>query len=109
MSRATSDTERIAELVSWGLIDTSWAVMNIATAIAFMLFINWQLTLVVIPLVPVLVYISIWFKERILVHYRESRRYNSEITGDYNEMITGVRVIKGLNREKTSLDANLVS
>lgn len=103
MSRATSDTERIAELVSWGLIDTSWAIMNIATALAFMFFINWQLTLIVVPLVPILIYVSIWFKERILVHYRESRRYNSEITGDYNEMITGVRVIKGLNREKTSL------
>ncbi|MEM9955161.1 MAG: ABC transporter ATP-binding protein [Chloroflexota bacterium] len=104
MSRATSDTERIAELVSWGLIDTTWAVMNIATALGFMFYINWQLTLVVIPLVPLLVYISIWFKERILVHYRESRRFNSEITGDYNEMITGVRVIKGLNRERTSLN-----
>jgi len=103
MSRATSDTERIAELVSWGLIDTSWAVMNIMTALGFMFYINWQLTLIVVPLVPILVYVSIWFKERILVHYRESRRFNSEITGDYNEMITGVRVIKGLNREKTSL------
>lgn len=103
MSRATSDTERIAELVSWGLIDTTWAVMNITAALGFMFYINWQLTLVVVPLIPVLIYISIWFKERILVHYRESRRYNSEITGDYNEMITGVRIIKGLNREKTSL------
>lgn len=104
MSRATSDTERIAELVSWGLIDTTWAVMNITTALGFMFYINWQLTLIVVPLVPILVYISIWFKERILVHYRESRRFNSQITGDYNEMITGVRVIKGLNREKTSMN-----
>lgn len=103
MSRATSDTERIAELVSWGLIDTTWAVMNIIAALGFMFFINWQLTLVVVPLIPVLIWISIWFKERILVHYRDSRRFNSEITGDYNEMITGVRVIKALNREKTSL------
>ena len=103
MSRVTSDTERIAELVSWGLIDTSWAVLNITTALCFMFFINWQLTLLVLPLIPVLIYVSIWFKERILVHYRDSRRYNSEITGNYNEMITGVRVIKGLNREEASL------
>lgn len=104
MSRATSDTERIAELVSWGLIDTTWAVMNITAALGFMFYINWQLTLVVIPLVPILIKISLWFKSRILVHYRESRRYNSQITGSYNEMITGVRVIKALNREATSLE-----
>ena len=104
MSRATSDTERIAELVSWGLIDTTWAVLNITTALGFMFYINWQLTLVVIPMVPILIKISIWFKSRILVHYRDSRRFNSQITGSYNEMITGVRVIKALNREETSLE-----
>ena len=40
MSRLTSDTERIAELVTWGLLDSTWAVMNIATGIFFMLLIN---------------------------------------------------------------------
>lgn len=103
MSRATSDTERIAELVSWGMIDATWGVLNIITALFFMVTINWQLTLVVVPLVPLLLWTSLWFKARILVHYRDSRRFNSRITGNYNEMITGVRVIKALNREETSL------
>lgn len=103
MSRATSDTERIAELVSWGMIDTTWGILNIIVGIFFMLTINWQLTLIVVPLIPLLLWISVWFKGRILVHYRDSRRFNSRITGNYNEMITGVRVIKALNREETSL------
>jgi ATP-binding cassette subfamily B protein len=103
MSRVTSDSERIAELISWGLLDITWGVMNITTALIFMLYINWQLTLVVIPLIPALWWVSIWFKGKILVHYRESRKYNSKITGSYNEMITGVRVIKALNREESSM------
>ncbi len=103
MSRVNSDSERIADLVSWGLLDVTWAVMNMTAAFAFMLSINWQLTLVVLPIVPVLLYIANWFKKRILVHYREARRYNSKITGSYNEMITGVRVIKALNREDSAL------
>lgn len=103
MSRVTSDSERIADLVSWGLLDITWAVTNIFTALFFMLTINWQLTLVVVPLIPVLLVISIWFKQRILVEYRDSRKYNSKITGNYNEMITGVRVINALNRQETSM------
>ena len=103
MSRVTSDSERIAELVSWGILDIVWAVMNIATALIFMMTINWQLTLIVAPLVPVLVFIATWFKSKILVEFRTSRKFNSQITGNYNEMITGVRVIKALNREETSL------
>ncbi|MGB1287575.1 MAG: ABC transporter ATP-binding protein, partial [Aggregatilineales bacterium] len=103
MSRVTSDSERIAELVSWGILDIVWAVMNVSTALFFMLTINWQLTLIVVPLVPVLVFIATWFKKRILVEFRRSRKFNSQITGNYNEMITGVRVIKAINREESSL------
>lgn len=103
MSRATSDVERIAELVSWGMIDTTWGILNIFVALFFMFRINWQLTLIVVPLIPLLMWASVWFKSRILVHYRDSRRFNSRITGNYNEMITGVRVIKALNREEASL------
>jgi ATP-binding cassette subfamily B protein len=103
MSRVTSDSERIAELVSWGLLDLMWAISSIIIALGFMLTINWQLALIVVPLVPVLIWIALWFKKKILVEFRISRKTNSKITGNYNEMITGVRVIKALNREETSL------
>ena len=43
MSRATSDTDRVAELVTWGLLDITWGIMNIGTAMFFMVYINWQL------------------------------------------------------------------
>lgn len=104
MSRLTSDTERIAELVTWGLLDSTWAVMNIATGIFFMLLINWQLALIVVPIIPVLVILSAWFKQKIIVQFRLARKINSKITGSYNENITGVRVIKALRREKANLD-----
>lgn len=104
MSRVNSDTERIADLVSWGFLDITWAVLNMVTAFIFMFSINWQLALMVLPMVPILLLVANWFKERILVEYRDSRRYNSKITGTYNEMITGVRVIKALGREEKSLE-----
>jgi ATP-binding cassette, subfamily B, bacterial len=103
MSRVNSDSERIADLVSWGLLDITWCVLNMTTAFTFMLTINWQLTLVIMPFIPAMLYVANWFKNKILVEYRDSRRYNSKITGTYNEMITGVRVIKALNREETSM------
>ncbi|KXK21338.1 MAG: putative ABC transporter [Chloroflexi bacterium OLB15] len=104
MSRLTSDTERIADLVTWGMLDITWATMNICTALVFMFLINWQLALVVLLLVPVLIRVAIWFEARILREYRETRRVNSKITGTYNENITGVRVVKALGREQRNLD-----
>lgn len=104
MSRVTSDSDRVAELVTWGLVDTTWAVMNITTSMIFMFIINWQMALIVLALVPLLIYVAIQFRRRILHSYRAVRKLNSRITGAYNENITGVRVVKSLGRETGNLD-----
>ena len=58
MSRVTSDSERIAELVTWGMLDVTWGVVNIVTAFTFMLAINWQLALLVLLIIPVLLFVA---------------------------------------------------
>jgi ATP-binding cassette subfamily B protein len=103
MSRVTSDTERVSDLVTWGLLDVTWAVANIATAAYFMLVINWRLGLIVLAIIPVIVVIAVQFRKKILSEYRTVRKINSKITGSYNENISGVRVVKALGREEENL------
>ncbi len=103
MSRVTSDTEKVSDLVTWGMLDTSWAVANIASSLVFMLLINWRLTLIIVPIIPLLIWVAIQFRKRILAEFRNVRRFNSKITGSYNENITGVRVVKALCREEENL------
>ena len=103
MSRVTSDSERVADLITWGLLDTTWSVMNIATAAFFMFVINWKLALIVLSVVPILMVIAVKFRKKILVEYRTVRKVNSKITGAFNENITGVRVIKALGREEQNI------
>jgi len=103
ISRVTSDTERVGELVSWGLLDMTWAVFSITTAFFFMFKINWRLALIVITILPVLVCVAIQFKKLILVEFRQVRKLNSRITGSFNENITGVRVTKAFGRETPNL------
>ncbi|PKO10781.1 MAG: ABC transporter ATP-binding protein [Chloroflexi bacterium HGW-Chloroflexi-2] len=104
MSRVTSDTERVADLVTWGLLDMTWGFMNIVTSMIFMLIISWKLAILVFIALPILFYVSIQFRKRILVQFRNVRKLNSKITGAYNENITGVRVIKALGRESGNLE-----
>ena len=59
MSRVTSDSGRISELVTWGMVDSTWAIMNIITAMGFMFFINWRLALIVMVLIPVLLFVAV--------------------------------------------------
>jgi ATP-binding cassette, subfamily B, bacterial len=103
MSRVTSDPERIAQLATWGLLDSTWAVMAIITSVYFMLQINWRLALIVFAAIPILVTVAALFKKKIIVEFRLVRKINSKITGAYNEAIQGVRVVKALCREEEDL------
>ena len=103
MSRVTSDTERIADLVTWGLLDITWGITSLIVAAVFMLTINWRMAILVMLTIPVLVAVAVFFRRLILVQFREVRRINSRITGAYNENIQGVRVTKSLAREEQGL------
>jgi len=100
MSRVTSDSERVSDLLTWGMLDSTWAIVNIITSMYFMMLINWKLALVVLATLPILLVIAFYFRNKILVEFRKSRKINSKITGAYNENITGVRVVKALCREE---------
>jgi len=105
MSRVTSDSERIAQLVTWGMLDVTWAIVNIFTSMYFMARLNWRLSLIVLATIPVLLVVAVYFKTKILEQFRISRKLNSKITGEFNQNITGVRVVKGLGREEANLRA----
>jgi len=104
LSRITSDTRRIAELASWMFLDTIWGVFNITTALIFMAFINWKLSLVILAIIPILLFTALKFKTHLIKEYRNVRSINSEITTRYSESISGVRVVKALNKEKANLN-----
>ena len=103
MARVTSDSGRIANLITWGMNDVCWAVTNIVTSMIFMFLIDWRLALIVVVAVPLLVLTALKFKSRIVAEYRKVRRLNSKITASYNENISGVRVVKALCREEKNL------
>jgi ATP-binding cassette subfamily B protein len=103
IARVTSDTGRVSSLMTWGTLDVTWAIVSVITSVIFMLFINWKLALIVFAVIPILLIIAINFRKKILVEFRKSRRANSKITGEYNQNIQGVRVVKALGREDENL------
>ena len=103
MARATSDSRRVSELVSFGFLDMFWGAMSILVFLGFMSAISWRLALVMLAIVPVMVGSALLFQKHILGNWRDVRRLNSRITGHYAESIHGVRVTKSLGREDSNL------
>ena len=94
LSRITSDTERVVELISWGFLECIWGITMIIICLSIMFFFNWQLTLIVIAAIPLLIVISIKIRMLILKYSRKSRKINSELTASFTEHNNGVQVNK---------------
>ena len=103
MTRMTSDSQRLGETISWGLVDLVWGFTMMFGISIVMLFLNWKLALITLTVVPVLVIISLFFQKRILKAYRKVRKTNSKITGAFNEGIMGAKTTKTLVREDENL------
>lgn len=102
MSRVTSDSNRIAEIVSWGLVDFTWGVAMMSAITVVMFVTSWRLALVTLAVIPLLVIVSIYFQRIILQASRDIRKTNSAITGALNEGILGARTTKTLVRESAN-------
>ena len=100
MARLTSDIGRLADIVSWSIIDLVWGLTLILGVSIVMLVVNWRLALMVLMVVPLLAYISVIFQKKILNRYRLTRKINSKITAAYSEGILGAKTTKTMGLEK---------
>ena len=100
MARLTSDIGRLADIVSWSIIDLVWGLTLILGVSIVMLIVNWRLALMVLMVVPFLAYISVIFQKKILNRYRLTRKINSKITAAYSEGILGAKTTKTMGLEK---------
>lgn len=100
-ARVMSDTAKIGELVAWRMMDIVWNVSYIISILTIMFRIHVRLAGLVIVLVPVAVFIIVFFQRKLVEYNRKVRDMNSRVTSDFNEGITGIRSIKTLTIEKS--------
>ncbi|MCC7159170.1 MAG: hypothetical protein IT281_06510, partial [Ignavibacteria bacterium] len=104
LSRISSDTVKVTELISWTMIEAIWGTGMIIFCVTSMFIYNWKLAVIITLTIPVLMLVSIKLRMLILRYSREARKYNSEMTARFNEHINGVEVNKSLVQESRVSD-----
>ena len=104
LSRVMNDTQRIAGMIAWNLTDILWALFYVLGAFVSMLLLNWRLALILIPILPVMALLTMYFQNHILHWNRRVRKMNSRITSAFNEGITGARTTKTLVLEEKTTE-----
>lgn len=104
IARVMSDTGRISDMLAWGLMDVMWSLVYVLGVFAAMLMLNWKLALLIMLIVPIIAVLTVYFQNKILHWNRKTRRINSQITGAFNEGISGARTSKTLVIEEHNIN-----
>src|SRR3954470_2203469 len=100
ISRIMSDAEGIRNLVGNGLVQLVGSLVTAVLALAYLLYLNWVLTLVnIVALGSFGAAMAIAFN-RLRPLFRERGKINAEVTGRLNETLGGIRIVKTYTAEK---------
>ena len=104
MARISSDTSRLGEIISWGLIDIVYAIFKLIFIFVVMGTINFKLSLIMLIIIPIVTIFASLFNNLIIKLSRKQRRINSEITSSLNEGISGAKTSKTLVLEEKNIN-----
>jgi ATP-binding cassette subfamily B protein len=102
MSRSQSDVLQLQETFEL-LVTTMADLLSLAGIIIAMLMTDWQLAVVSLSIIPPLFFVLGYWQRFARHSFMRIRRAIAMVNGEYNQNITGVRVVQSLNRQDENL------
>lgn len=100
VTRSVSDIEQIARIFSQGLFMIISDLLKMVVILGFMFYMNWRLTWVVILAMPILVYATRKFQQKMQVAFEEVRSQVANMNTFVQERVTGMKIVQLFNREE---------
>ncbi|MDE0068861.1 MAG: ABC transporter ATP-binding protein [Caldilineaceae bacterium] len=100
MIRATDDVEKLRMFIGQGLLLGVQAIVLLIGSLAVLVFTNWSLTLVVLPVLPLALVLFMVFGIVTQPLFGEIQRRLSNLNTILQENLAGIRVVKAFVRER---------
>ena len=102
ITRLTSDVEALNEMFTSGVVAIFGDLITLLGIMGVLLVINWKLALVAYAVLPLLFWLSLWFRNNVRENYRQVRIRLARINAFLQEAITGMSVLQIMNHEEQS-------
>jgi ATP-binding cassette subfamily B protein len=103
MSRSQSDVLQLQELFEMIVVSLS-DILSLGGIVIVMMLVDWKLALVCLSVIPFLFGVLLYWQRFARRSFMRIRRAIAMVNGEYNQNITGVRVVESLNRQKQNLE-----
>ena len=100
-TRAVNDIETISSIFSQGLFMIISDLLKMVVILGVMLYKSWQLTLIVMSILPIILYATRVFQRAMKVAFEEVRAQIANLNSFVQERITGMKIVQIFTREKT--------
>ncbi len=100
VTRVASYTASLSDLFTEVLVKVIKNVLTVAGVYGMMLYISWQLSLVMLGFIAAVALISFGFGKIIGALFRKERQYISELNAYLNENLSGMKLIHVFNRQQ---------
>src|SRR5580700_8948080 len=102
VTRVTTDVDALNEMFTAGVVSIFEDVFVLAGIIAIMMRMNWKLALITFAVLPLIVYATLIFRDKVRDSYRRIRTAIARINSYLQEAVSGMLVLQLFNREKRS-------
>lgn len=99
-TRTINDIESINDIFSDGLIPIIADLLSIIAVLAYMFYINWQLTLICLAPFPALIIATYYFKESVNKSFINVRNAVAQLNAFVQEHITGMGIVQAFAAEE---------
>ncbi|WP_233993830.1 ABC transporter ATP-binding protein [Salinibacter altiplanensis] len=100
ITRTTSDVEALSDALSSGLVSALGDLFKLFFIAYFMFTLNWMLAAVTLLVMPLMVWVTFWFRRNVREQYRETRKQMARINSFIQEHVTGIHIVQLFNREE---------
>jgi ATP-binding cassette, subfamily B, multidrug efflux pump len=99
VTRLISDIDGIADVFSAGILDIVRDMLKLVFIIAFMFYLDWKMTLIVLIPIPILLYATRLFQLAVKKSFNDVRNEVARINIFIQEHVTGMNIVQVFNRE----------
>ena len=99
VTRAVSDIETIASIFSEGLFMIASDMLKMMVVLGFMFYQSWQLTLLVLTVMPFILYATRVFQKKMKIAFEDVRNQVANLNTFVQERITGMKIVQLFTRE----------
>ena len=102
ITRTTNDIESLNEMLSSGVISILGDIAQVLFIVVLMFWLDWQLTLIVLAILPLMLYATVTFKNRVRSAFMDVRTHLARMNSFFQEHIAGMNVVQLFGCEESA-------